>query len=60
MSQRIALEALRVIDAGAMITGPFGGTIFAGLHTEVIKIEEPRAGDPMRDWPAQGRQKGTR
>ena len=46
MSQRIALDALRVIDAGTMIAGPFGGTIRADL----IKIEEPRTGGPLRDW----------
>lgn len=50
MSQRIGLAALRVIDAGTMIAGPFGGTILADLGADVIKIEEPRAGDPMRDW----------
>jgi crotonobetainyl-CoA:carnitine CoA-transferase CaiB-like acyl-CoA transferase len=50
MSQRIALDALQVIDAGTMTAGPFGVTILADLGADVIKIEEPRAGDPMRDW----------
>jgi crotonobetainyl-CoA:carnitine CoA-transferase CaiB-like acyl-CoA transferase len=50
MSQRIGLDALRVIDAETMIAGPFGGTILADLGADVIKIEELRASDPMRDW----------
>jgi formyl-CoA transferase len=50
MSQRVAQDALYVIDARTTIARPFGGTILADLRTDVIKIEEPRASDPMRDW----------
>ena len=50
MSDRMVLEGLKVIDAGTMVAGPFGGTLLADLGADVIKLEKPRSGDPMRDW----------
>ena len=44
------LEGLRVIDAGTMIAGPLGATQLADFGADVIKIEQPGVGDPMRDW----------
>ena len=44
------LEGLRVIDAGTMIAGPLGATQLADFGADVIKIELPGVGDPMRDW----------
>jgi succinyl-CoA---D-citramalate CoA-transferase len=50
MSERQVLNGLRVIDAGTMIAGPFSGTLLADYGADVIKIEKPRQGDPMREW----------
>ena len=44
------LEGLRVIEMGAFIAGPFCGQILADFGAEVIKIEPPDVGDPMRQW----------
>lgn len=44
------LEGLRVIEMGAFIAGPFCGQILADFGAEVIKIESPGSGDPMRQW----------
>jgi crotonobetainyl-CoA:carnitine CoA-transferase CaiB-like acyl-CoA transferase len=44
------LSALRIIDAGTMIGGPFAGTLAADYGADVIKIEKPGLGDPMREW----------
>jgi crotonobetainyl-CoA:carnitine CoA-transferase CaiB-like acyl-CoA transferase len=45
-----ALEGLRVLEVGHIIGGPFCGHLFADHGAEVIKIEPPGAGDPMRVW----------
>ena len=45
-----ALEGVRVLELGQLIAGPFCGQLFADLGAEVIKIELPGRGDPMRDW----------
>src|ERR1700729_4319147 len=50
MSERQVLNGLRVIDAGTMVAGPFIGTLLADYGADVIKIERPQSGDPMREW----------
>lgn len=45
-----ALAGLRVLELGQLIAGPFAGAILAGFGADVIKIEDPRTGDPLRSW----------
>lgn len=44
------LTGLRVIEMGSLIAGPFCGQILGDFGAEVIKIEDPLKGDPMRQW----------
>jgi len=44
------LEGLRVIELGQLIAGPFAGKMLAEFGAEVIKIEPPDGGDPLRKW----------
>ena len=48
------LKGLRMIEMGQLLAGPFCGQLMADFGCEVIKIEQPNAGDPMREW---GREK---
>jgi succinyl-CoA---D-citramalate CoA-transferase len=45
------LEGLRVLDAGTTIAGPFAGTLLADYGADVLSIEKPGEGDPVRKWP---------
>ena len=44
------LEGLRVIEMGQLIAGPFCGQLLGDLGADVIKVEPPQTGDPMRHW----------
>jgi formyl-CoA transferase len=44
------LAGLTVIEMGTLIAGPFCGQILGDFGATVIKIEDPKAGDPMRQW----------
>ncbi len=48
---------MRVLELGHIIGGPFCGHLFADHGAEVIKVEPPGTGDPMREWG--GRYKGV-
>ena len=48
--QRGPLSDLRVLELGTLIAGPFAGRMFADFGAEVIKIEHPEHGDPLRTW----------
>ena len=48
------LEDLRVVEMGQLLAGPFCGQLLADFGADVIKIEPPGQGDPMREW---GREK---
>ena len=45
-----ALSDIRVIEMGTLLAGPFCGQLLADHGAEVIKVEEPGDGDPMRVW----------
>lgn len=44
------LKDIRVIEMGQLLAGPFCGQLLADFGAEVIKIEPPGVGDPMREW----------
>nr|BFE70258.1 hypothetical protein GCM10020092_035590 [Actinoplanes digitatis] len=48
------LTDIRVIETGTLLAGPFCGQLLGDFGAEVIKLEEPGKGDPMRQW---GREK---
>jgi formyl-CoA transferase len=45
-----ALKDIRVVEMGQLLAGPFCGQLLGDMGAEVIKIEPPGAGDPMRLW----------
>ena len=45
-----ALQGVRVIEMGQLIAGPFAGKTLGEFGADVIKIEAPGAGDPLRNW----------
>ncbi|UVO50722.1 CoA transferase [Sphingomonas sp. SUN019] len=45
-----ALKDIRVIELGQLIAGPFCGQLLGDMGADVIKVESPGAGDPMRAW----------
>ncbi|GEN33946.1 CaiB/BaiF CoA transferase family protein [Aneurinibacillus danicus] len=45
-----ALKGLKVLEMGQLIAGPFAGRLFAEFGAEVIKVESPMGGDPLRNW----------
>ncbi len=47
---RGALDGVRVIEMGQLIAGPFAGKMLGEFGADVIKIEPPGSGDPLRGW----------
>ncbi|WP_332824332.1 CaiB/BaiF CoA transferase family protein [Ramlibacter sp.] len=45
-----ALAGLRVVEMGQLIAGPFAGKTLGDFGADVVKIEPPGAGDPLRNW----------
>jgi crotonobetainyl-CoA:carnitine CoA-transferase CaiB-like acyl-CoA transferase len=56
MSNTGALYGIRVIELGQLLAGPFCGQLLGDMGADVIKVEPPGAGDPMRLW-GQGEEK---
>lgn len=47
---RRPLDGIRVLEVGQLLAGPFAGNILAYYGAEVIKVEPPGSGDPLRQW----------
>ncbi len=47
---RKPLEGIRVLELGNIVAAPFAGKILSEFGAEVIKVEEPKNGDPLRNW----------
>ena len=45
-----ALNGVKVVEMGQLIAGPFVGKTLGEFGADVIKIEAPGAGDPLRNW----------
>ena len=54
MSLAHSLDGVRVLDLSRLLPGPFLTMVLADLGADVVKVEEPRAGDYMRDFPPRG------
>ena len=46
----LPLAGLRVLELGQLIAGPFAGKMLADFGADVIKVEPPGSGDPLRKW----------
>lgn len=44
------LTGLKVLELGQLIAGPFAGKTLADFGADIVKIESPGAGDPLRKW----------
>jgi len=49
-SREMPLNGLRVLEMGQLLAGPYAAVLLAGFGAEVIKIEPPGIGDPLRTW----------
>ena len=50
MNQPRPLDGIRVLEVGQLLAGPFAGSLLAYYGAEVIKVEPPGSGDPLRQW----------
>ena len=50
----LPLDDIRVVELGQLLAGPFCGQLLGDFGAEVVKVEDPINGDPMRQW---GREK---
>ncbi|WP_331775691.1 CaiB/BaiF CoA transferase family protein [Sulfurospirillum sp. 1612] len=50
MQKNGPLKGVKVLELGSLIAGPFAGRLFGDFGAEVIKVEPPHIGDPLRKW----------
>ncbi|WP_429918587.1 CaiB/BaiF CoA transferase family protein [Lederbergia citrisecunda] len=50
MNKRKPLEGVKILELGNLVAAPYAGKLFAEFGAEVIKVEEPKNGDPLRNW----------
>jgi formyl-CoA transferase len=48
------LQGVRVLDLSRMIAGGVAGMLLADFGADVVKVEQPRDGDPLRQWTTEG------
>jgi len=48
------LEGIRVLDISRMVAGGFAGMLLADFGADVVKLEQPGIGDPLRQWTLEG------
>ncbi len=51
MTRPLALDGVRVVDLSRVLAGPFCGALLGDMGADVIKVEDPDAGDESRTWP---------
>jgi crotonobetainyl-CoA:carnitine CoA-transferase CaiB-like acyl-CoA transferase len=49
-----ALDGVRILDLSRMVAGGVAGMLLADFGAEVVKVEQPGSGDPLRQWTADG------
>jgi crotonobetainyl-CoA:carnitine CoA-transferase CaiB-like acyl-CoA transferase len=49
-----ALDGVRVLDLSRMVAGGVAGMLLADFGADVVKVEQPGTGDPLRQWTAEG------
>jgi len=49
-----ALEGVRILDLSRMVAGGIAGMLLADFGADLVKVEQPGAGDPLRQWTAEG------
>src|SRR5690625_2265248 len=64
MTKKGILEGIRIIDASTLLAAPLSTSLLGDFGAEVIKIEHPKAGDPLREiygntWKVTNRNKKT-
>jgi crotonobetainyl-CoA:carnitine CoA-transferase CaiB-like acyl-CoA transferase len=51
MTRPLALDGVSVVDLSRVLAGPFCGALLGDMGADVIKVEDPEAGDESRTWP---------
>ena len=54
------LAGLRVLDLSRMVAGGMAGMLLADFGADVVKVEQPGTGDPLRQWTTGGEPSGGR
>lgn len=54
MADRLPLAGVRVLDLSRMVAGGVAGMLLADFGADVVKVEQPRVGDPLRQWTSEG------
>lgn len=55
MNSSAPLSGVRVLEFGTFVTGSYAAGLLGDMGADVIKVERPPAGDPMRGWDSTGR-----